>query len=137
MWNDTDIPLACLITFRSHRTWLHGDDRGSTDRFNNIYKTPHIDPNRRWQDYNKQSLKMVPLILDRGQRKSVELAIRETCKYRGWHLYAVNVRTNHAHSVVSAGGINGDRILSAWKANATRQMKQDGYWKSTRSPWAE
>src|SRR6185369_556860 len=29
MWNDTDIPLAYLITFRSYGTWLHGDDRGS------------------------------------------------------------------------------------------------------------
>jgi len=29
MWNDTDIALAHLITFRCHGTWLHGDERGS------------------------------------------------------------------------------------------------------------
>jgi len=28
-WNDTDIALAHLITFRCHGTWLHGDERGS------------------------------------------------------------------------------------------------------------
>jgi hypothetical protein len=33
MWNDTDIPLAYLITFRCYGTWLHGDKRGSIDRF--------------------------------------------------------------------------------------------------------
>jgi len=27
------IPLAYLITFRSYGTWLHGDERGSVDRF--------------------------------------------------------------------------------------------------------
>ena len=30
VWNDTDTPLAYLITFRSYGTWLHGDERGST-----------------------------------------------------------------------------------------------------------
>ena len=32
MWNDTDIPLAYLISFRCYGTWLHGDERGSIDR---------------------------------------------------------------------------------------------------------
>jgi hypothetical protein len=136
MWNDTDIPLACLITFRCHGTWLHGDERGSTDRFHNRYKTPHIPENRKWHDYNEHTLKIAPFLLDDMRRSSVEVAIRETCRYRDWHLYAVNVRTNHAHAVVAAGGIDGDRILSALKANATRQMRNDGCWKSLRSPWA-
>src|SRR6266566_1829504 len=25
MWNDTDTPLACFISFRTYGTWLHGD----------------------------------------------------------------------------------------------------------------
>jgi hypothetical protein len=44
MWNDTDTPLAYLITFRCHGTWLHGDERGSVDRFHNRYKSPCIEP---------------------------------------------------------------------------------------------
>jgi hypothetical protein len=55
MWNDTDLPLGYLITFRCYGTWLHGDDRGSIDR----------------------------------------------------------------------------------KANATRQMQEDGHWKELHSPWAD
>jgi hypothetical protein len=33
MWNDTDLPLGYLITFRCYGSWLHGDKRGSIDRF--------------------------------------------------------------------------------------------------------
>jgi hypothetical protein len=35
MWNNTNLPLAYLITFRCYGTWLHGDERGSVDRFRN------------------------------------------------------------------------------------------------------
>jgi len=45
MWNDTDIPLAYLITFRCYGTWLHGDERGSVDRFHNQYQSPSAAPN--------------------------------------------------------------------------------------------
>jgi REP element-mobilizing transposase RayT len=78
-----------------------------------------------------------PVVLDKARRRSVERAIRETCRYRGWSLYAVNVRTNHAHAVVAVGSANADRVLSAFKANATRRMRQDGCWDLVMSPWAE
>src|SRR6266852_3555939 len=96
VWNDTDTPLAYLISFRSYGTWLHGDERGSIDRFHNRYKSPYLLPNDRWRKYNAQRLKA-------KQRRSVETAIRETCAIRNWYLHAVSVRTNHVHSVVSAG----------------------------------
>lgn len=38
----------------------------------------------------------------------------------------MNVRTNHAHAVVSIGVVKPERALSAFKANATRQMREDG-----------
>src|SRR5436309_8869470 len=84
MWNDTDLPLAYLITFRCHGTWLHGDDRGSTDRRHNIYRTPHIPANERWQQHNTKALKSEAQTLDAQQRQSIENAIRETCLYRRW-----------------------------------------------------
>jgi len=40
MWNDTEIPLAVFFTFRTYGTWLHGDERGSIDRNNNLYGVP-------------------------------------------------------------------------------------------------
>ena len=137
MWNDTDSPLAYLITFRSYGTWLHGDERGSIDRFHNRYKSPYIERNENWHRHNVQILEDEPVVLDESRRRAVDHAIRETCTVRKWHLHALNVRTNHVHAVVAIGLIAPERALSAFKANATRQMRQDGCWRRTSSPWAE
>ena len=103
MWNDTDIPLAFLITFRSYGTWLHGDERGSVSRFRNQYKSARLPPEERWLRTNTQRLKGEIVVLDATQRQCVDEATRETCHVRGWHLYAINVRTNHVHVVVAIG----------------------------------
>jgi REP element-mobilizing transposase RayT len=137
MWNDTDIPLAHLITFRCYGTWLHGDERGSIDRFHNRYKSPYMDPNKRWHRYNAEALQGEPVTLEASQRQSVEAAIRQTCTFRRWDLHAVNARTNHVHAVVSVGSIKPERALTAFKGNATRQMRLDGGWRHEYSPWAE
>ena len=60
MWNDTDIPLAYLITFRCYGTWLHGDKRGSIDRFHNAHKSPHIKPNHNGMVTMLKDLKASP-----------------------------------------------------------------------------
>jgi len=44
-FTESRIPLAYLITFRAYGTWLHGDSRGSVDRFHNRYGAPLIAPN--------------------------------------------------------------------------------------------
>ena len=130
------IPLAYLITFRCYGTWLHGDERGSTDRYNNQYRTPFLPRNQRWHIYNQHLLKHPPVELDAARRLAVETAIRETCKKRNWILQAINVRTNHIHSVVSAP-FRPEPILSAFKANATRQMRECGCWRYSYSPWSD
>lgn len=137
MWNDTDTPLAYLITFRCYGTWLHGDARGSIDRFHNRYKTPYIPPNLQWSRHNERQLKRDPLFLSEPQRKSVEFAVRETCEKRKWYLRAITVRTNHVHTVISIGGKRPETALTAFKANATRQLRQDNRWRYDFSPWAE
>ncbi|PYS89880.1 MAG: hypothetical protein DMF64_16415 [Acidobacteria bacterium] len=137
MWNDTDTPLAYLITFRCYGTWLHGDERGSIDRFHNRYKSPYLSPNEKWQQHNTRTLKGEPVTLNATQRGAVEQAIRETCHLRDWLLHAINVRTNHAHMVVSIGTVKPERALNAFKANATRQMKQASCWQQSYSPWAD
>ena len=53
---------------------------------------------------------------------------------RRWSLWALNVRTNHVHAVVSANR-KPETILNALKANATRSMKDAGCWRSDQSPW--
>jgi len=137
MWNDTDIPLAIFFTFRSYGTWLHGDERGSVDRHNNIYGTPRIPENQPWKQFNQARLNHPPVIMNAQQRSAVEKAIRETCLKRNWKLLAINVRTNHVHVVVAMGSSSTDRALVAFKANATRQMRESGCWNLEHSPWAE
>src|SRR5947209_9029118 len=118
-----NLPLAYLITFRSYGTWLHGDERGSVDRFHNQYDSPTFAPNdaRRHQDADR--LKQAPVVLTSEQRQSVERAIHETCGIRGWPLRALNVRTNHVHALVSTQG-RPELALNALKANATRQLRK-------------
>ncbi len=137
MWNDTDIPLAYLFTFRCYGTWLHGDERGSVDRFHNQYGSPRIAPNEKWQQYKTQLLKHSPVNLDAAKRNAVESAVRETCELRNWSLLAVSVRTNHVHMVVSVGTAKPKNALIALKANATKQMRQNDCWRHEHSPWAE
>jgi REP element-mobilizing transposase RayT len=136
MWNDTDTPLAYFISFRTYGTWLHGDKRGSIDRFHNRYRSPYIPPNEKWQRYNADKLKRPPFTMNARQRSAVEAAIRETCRLRKWALLAINVRTNHAHSVVTANR-KASLVLNAFKANATRQLREDKLWPHTFSPWAD
>ena len=119
MWNDTDLPLGYLITFRCYGSWLHGDERGSIDRFHNRYKSPYLPRSDRRRDLNRRKLKSEPVNLDARQRHSVNSAIREVCAHRGWSLHAHNVRTNHAHAVVSIGTVKPERALNAFKAYST------------------
>ena len=135
MWNDTDTPLAYLISFRSYGTWLHGDKRGAINRFHNNYGEPYLPPNTMWQEHIRNQMKTHPLILEATERGSVEKAIRETCQIRKWDLHACNVRTNHVHAVVTANR-RADLVLNALKANATRELRQDRLWLHPFSPWA-
>jgi hypothetical protein len=53
-FSDDHTPLAYLITFRSYGTWLHGDPRGSVDRFHNVYGTPRLPPNSQREKYERR-----------------------------------------------------------------------------------
>jgi REP element-mobilizing transposase RayT len=136
MWNDTDTPLAYFITFRCYGTWFHGDERGSVDRHHNVYGTPRIPRNDTWNRIEGNLSKHPPTKLDTARRTSVRRAIEETCEKRGWILRATNVRTNHAHTVVTAYATAPDVVLNSLKANATRKMREDGCWPHRHSPWA-
>jgi REP element-mobilizing transposase RayT len=137
MWNDTNIPLAYLITFRSYGTWLHGDERGSVDRFHNHYSWPLLPANRHRLEHNRDTLSAEPVTFNAIQRRAIDIAIRETCRIRKWLLWAISVRTNHVHTVVSIGEAKPARALNDFKAYATRRMRLDGCWQRQRSPWSD
>jgi REP element-mobilizing transposase RayT len=128
-------PLAYLITFRAHGTWLHGDLRGSVDRFRNQYGTPRIPVDERWESYNERIMKQAPVKLDTRRRSAINEAIEDTCGIRKWKLWTQNVRTNHVHVVVSAP-CDPEVVLRALKANASRKMREARCWQSRQTPWA-
>ena len=102
---------------------MHGDKRGSVDRDNNQIKTPFLLPNKNRHNFRTAQLSQSPVILDDWQRSLIEKAIRDVCDYRGWQLYAINVRTNHVHVVVSADETP-ERVMKDFKAYATRRLRE-------------
>jgi len=132
-FRDEHIPLGYLITIRAYGTWLHGT-AGSVDRFHNRYGTPRLPANEKRRQYNRRLLAAPPVTLGPKMRKAIELGIKETCEIRKWTLWALNARTNHVHSVVTAT-CKPKKIATAFKANATRKMREAGVWLSERSPW--
>ena len=133
-FDDNEFPLAYLIMFRCYGTWLHGDQRGSMDRKHTVYGTARIPPNPRLEDSDSKQLKHPPINLDAKQRQVVEKAVREACHYRKYILQAINVRTNHVHTVVTAM-CEPEPVLDAFKSYATRALRRAGLIPATLKPW--
>ena len=135
-WDDNEAPLAYFITFRTHGTWLHGDQRGSVERHGrNIYGTPRIALDPVFSVKMDQNMVTEPIILDGRHRTVVESAIRAVCNFRSYGLIAINVRTNHAHSVVSAAA-KPNVVMNAFKANTTRELRTAGLIAADRTVWS-
>ena len=64
----------------------------------------------------------------------VEDAVREVCGHRKYALFALNARTNHVHSVISAA-CKPEPILDALKAYATRKLRRRGLISASTKPW--
>jgi REP element-mobilizing transposase RayT len=75
------------------------------------------------------------LRLNKKQRAVVEQAVREVCRHRGYRLRAINVRTNHAHSVASALS-DPEPILDAFKSYSTRALRKADLLGASVKPWA-
>ncbi len=84
---------------------------------------PKISPNKNLKSYEKSLLKDPPVKLNTQQRKTVENAIRKVCVYRGYRLFAIQVRTNHAHIVV-ASKAKPEFIMNSFKSYATRGLRE-------------
>ena len=114
-------PLAYFLTFTVHGTWLHGDERGSVDRWTNELGSPRLDPDPSRYRYEQYGSRAGVPLLTTLMRECVSTAIAAGCAHRGWALHAQNVRTNHVHLVVS-GNEAPERIMTSLKAYATRDL---------------
>jgi REP element-mobilizing transposase RayT len=126
---------TCFLTFRTRGTWLHGDPRGSQDRYRNVYGTPLIPPTPVWQQEEAARLRHPPLTLDARMRRVVHDAIVDKCAWRGWPLHALQVRTAHVHVVLSCH-CSPDDALEEIKGRCTRKLREAGLIAPDRKPWS-
>jgi REP element-mobilizing transposase RayT len=136
-WDDNVFPLAYLLTFRTYGTWLHGDERGSVDTHNrkNVYGEPDISANKNLEKLMKEKMKSQQFLLDEIQRKAVEEAINEFCEYKSYFLHAVNARTNHVHTVISAQ-TEPEPIINFLKSYSTRKLRELNLIAGETKPWS-
>jgi REP element-mobilizing transposase RayT len=135
-FQDRSVAKGYLITFRCYGTWLHGDERGSVDRrFYNRIGTPKMQPDIDHVERKAKLRKQEVFIMGAEEREVVEKAIAEVCHVRGYFLFAVNVRTNHAHLVVGNSGVP-ERMMDSCKAYATKALRSAGLIDSDYKPWS-
>jgi REP element-mobilizing transposase RayT len=116
-------PLAYFLTFTTYGTWLHGRAPGSVDRAHNQVGTPLLPADPKREHSARERMREAPYVLDEARRAVVLETIREVARHRGWVLWAVHVRTNHVHAVVTAEA-KPEKVLAGFKAYASRRLKE-------------
>ena len=129
-------PKAFLITFTAYGTRLHGDERGTVDDGHNAYKTPFVKTDTTLKNHRARQLVEQPLLLDAKMRGVIEGSIRAHCAFREWHLFAINVRTNHVHVVVKTTA-DAEKVAREFKAYATRALREAGLVDNRKNVWTE
>ncbi len=104
------------------------------DRNSNAYGTPKIPPNATLQASDTRQLKHPPVKLDAARRRVIQSAVREVCDHRRYILRAINVRTNHVHTVATAMRLP-EAVLDAFKSYSTRALRRAGLISPRVKPW--
>jgi hypothetical protein len=111
--------LAYYLTWTTYGSWLPGDERGWVAK-----PGRRLAPDVRREQAALELMTESVLTLDVEQRLTAEDTIAEHCLIRGWHLHAVNARTQHIHVVVTAPGRHPDVVMDQFKAWCTRHLKR-------------
>ncbi len=123
-------PLALFVTWTVYGTFLPGDARGWRHRTEGGKL-----PQPRLEQWSQSQLKHDIVLLDDTMRGVAEAAIEEICDFRRWHLWAVSVRTNHAHVVVTAPEYAPELVRDQLKAKATRELRSSFAIWNSRPVW--
>lgn len=116
--------MVYFITFSCHGLRLPGDPRGTRDHVRNGERR-WIPPNAGLESYHREAMLDDAYVLSTSlTRQLVKESIIEVCKYCGWKLIALHVRTTHIHAVVNAEATS-RRIAIDWKAYTTRRLRVD------------
>ncbi|WP_254510113.1 hypothetical protein [Anatilimnocola floriformis] len=128
---NADDPIAYFITWSVYGTHLRGDVRGWRER-----RKGNQLPQPRLAEWHDERLNHAVILLLPEHRQAVEAECRKHSDHRGWHLWAINARTNHVHAVISATQHAGNTVRDQLKANCTRRLR--GEWNdfSDRPVWS-
>lgn len=129
-------PLAYFITFTTYGTWLHGRAEGSVDRGHNVPGTPFLPSNTNQESDRRKRMRQPEYVLDEVRRQVVLRTILEVARHRGWTPWAVHVRSNHAHVVVSAAA-RPEKVMSDFKAWASRRLREEFGEDADRDRWTQ
>ncbi len=116
--------LAYFLTWTTYGTWLPGDARRWVDKKGSA-ETPYRQGDPERVAVARRRMKQAAVCLDAASRQLVDAAIRETCRVKHWPLHALNVRSNHVHLVVTASGQSPERVMTCFKAWASRRLNPD------------
>ena len=116
-------PVAYFLTFTTYGTWLHGNENSSVDKRHNQFGLPRLAMDGAIEQKERGSLKHAEYTLDERHRLVVLTTIREVDQFRGWYLWAVHVRSNHVHVVITANA-KPEKVMIDLKAWATRRLKE-------------
>ena len=115
-------PLAYLVTFACYGQRLHGDPRGSVDRFHNVIGGRYVSENPGRVAYLKSRMIQESYGLDAARRPIVLEAIVDCCQHREWGLLAAHVREDHVHAVIATD--NPKSVIIRVKANASWLLRE-------------
>lgn len=128
------MPLAYLLTWRCYGTFLHGAAE-SVDRGSNAFGAGRRTYSAALNRFERSEMRFEPTVLSIAMRDHIHSTIETTCRAKSWALLACNVRSNHAHVVVSTDGPP-ERALTILKAWTTRLLRADGLVALDRPVWS-
>ena len=127
-----------LLTWHTYGTWLHGDARGSVNKAQNIPGTPFVPPNDKSVRIMASRMKQAPFTFDTPMRSIVDQAIRDHSEIRRWHLFELNVRSNHVHVVIGPSLTHdADEMTKQLKSWGTRRLIKHGFATSQTRVWVD
>ena len=127
--------MVNLITFVCYGRHLHGSETGSVDRGHNVLGSPLLGVDSSRAAAARKRMDQTAYSLDQLRRTAVLEAIQEVCTHRDWGLLAAHVRSSHVHTVVAAE-VPPERVMSAFKAYASRRLNRMGLDEPNRKRWA-
>ena len=129
-------PLAYFITFTTYGAWLHGRAPGSVDREHNAPGTPFLPPDADMVRRMNSAMRQEPYVLDEQRRKIVLRTIKEVAAHRRWKLWAVHVRSNHVHVVITAP-CKPEKVMVDLNAWCSRRLREASNETSDRDRWTQ